>query len=173
MINAKLPAICVFCGASKGNSPEFIEAAKCKSPKRLLYSASQLVRTITDEKLTLPSALGRALAHDNRRLIYGGGNSGLMGLVAVSCREAGGQITGIMPRAIAEGGGEGDRTCESVAPDQPDTVLVLSMHERKMMMAEMADGGFVGLPGGLGTFEEVRELVFGLKDKDTELFNHR
>ena len=92
-----------------------------------------------------------------------------MGKVAVSCREAGGQLMGIMPRAIADGGGEGDRTYDSVALDHPDTVFVASMHERKMMMAELADGGFVGLPGGLGTFEEVRATIFTLKDQNTEL----
>ncbi len=96
-----------------------------------------------------------------------------MGQVAVSCREAGGQLMGIMPRAIADGGGEGDRTYNSVALDHPDTVFVGSMHERKMMMAELADGGFVGLPGGLGTFEEVSASIFTPKYQNTEPPIHR
>src|SRR5258708_37730978 len=91
-----------------------------------------------------------------------------MGQVAVSCREAGGQLMGIMPRAIADGGGEGDRTYNSVALDHPDTVFVGSMHERKMMMAELADGGVVGLPGGLGTFGGGGGSILSPKYQNTE-----
>lgn len=76
-----------------------------------------------------------------------------MGQVAGACREAGGQITGIMPRIIAEGKGD-----DPVAKDSSETVIVPTMHDRKKMMADLADGGFVGLPGGLGTFEEVGAL---------------
>ncbi|KAF8334148.1 uncharacterized protein EI90DRAFT_3051243 [Cantharellus anzutake] len=148
MSDDKRPSVCVFCGSTKGNRPEFADAA---------------------------TALGRALANDNRQLIYGGGTSGLMGRVAAACREAGGRVTGVVPRAIAEGGGEGDSVYNPISPDYPDTLFVGNMHERKMRMAELADGGFVGLPGGFGTFEEVLEAVtwtgLGIHEKPVVLLN--
>ncbi|MGY2046578.1 LOG family protein [Methylobacterium sp. JK268] len=94
-------------------------------------------------------ALGRHLALSGVGLVYGGGKVGLMGAVADAALAAGGHVTGIMPRALVEKeiGHEG----------LSDLRVVASMHERKAMMADLADG-FVALPGGLGTFEELFEV---------------
>jgi uncharacterized protein (TIGR00730 family) len=95
------------------------------------------------------AALGRALAAQGRTLVYGGGNVGLMGTVADAALAAGGRVIGVMPhhlvaREIAHGGLTELRTVES-------------MHERKQMMADLADT-FVLLPGGLGSLEEFFEV---------------
>ena len=105
-------------------------------------------------------ALGRAIGLQNRTLVYGGGSSGLMGSVSQASRDVGGQTLGFVPRAIARGGGEPGcaptlKEGRGVVEEDEGTVLVGSMHERKTRMAEAAEGGFFGLPGGYGTFEEV------------------
>lgn len=80
-----------------------------------------------------------------------------MGSVSEACRSVGGQTLGFVPTAIAQGGGEGcaPTTRKDVIQEDESTVLVGSMHERKTRMAEAAEAGFFGLPGGYGTFEEV------------------
>ena len=93
--------------------------------------------------------LGRILAREGLGLIYGGGGVGLMGACAKAAHEAGGQVLGIIPHFLKER----ERRLDIV-----ETVVVDSMHERKMMMFERADG-FVVLPGGIGTLEEVVELL--------------
>ena len=93
--------------------------------------------------------LGRILAREGLALIYGGGGVGLMGACAKAAHEAGGQVLGIIPHFLKER----ERRLDIV-----ETVVVDSMHERKMMMFERADG-FVVLPGGIGTLEEVVELL--------------
>ena len=93
--------------------------------------------------------LGRILARKSLALIYGGGGVGLMGACAKAAHEAGGQVLGIIPHFLKER----ERRLDIV-----ETVVVDSMHERKMMMFELADG-FVVLPGGIGTLEEVVELL--------------
>ncbi|MFN3522276.1 MAG: TIGR00730 family Rossman fold protein [Phenylobacterium sp.] len=95
------------------------------------------------------AALGAALAGEGLRLVYGGGGVGLMGACARAAHEAGGQVLGVIPGFLTSR----ERALESV-----QTVVVGSMHERKMMMFEEADG-FVVLPGGIGTLEEVVELL--------------
>ena len=94
-------------------------------------------------------AFGAALAGAGQRLIYGGGGIGLMGAVARGAHEAGGRVLGVMPEFLLSR----ERLFNDV-----ETVVVQSMHERKMIMFEKADA-FVVLPGGIGTLEEIVELL--------------
>jgi len=114
--------LCVFCGSSEGDDPVYRDAAQ---------------------------ALGRMLAAEGIGLVYGGASVGLMGAVADAALEAGGDVIGVMPRALFEK--------EIAHRGLPDLRVVGSMHERKALMAELADG-FVALPGGIGTFEELFEV---------------
>ncbi|KAG9103675.1 hypothetical protein FRC06_008925 [Ceratobasidium sp. 370] len=95
-------------------------------------------------------------------MVYGGGRRGLMGGTAFACAQAGGRVVGVLPQAIKASGGEG--TGPTVASESPadeaiwsnmEQIVVASMHERKKQMASQS-GAFIGLPGGYGTFEEVR-----------------
>jgi uncharacterized protein (TIGR00730 family) len=95
------------------------------------------------------SAFGRQIAAAKIRLIYGGGGTGLMGAVAQACHQAGGKVLGIMPEFL--------RQPEALYEDV-ETIVVTSMHERKLMMFEESDA-FVVLPGGVGTLEEIVELL--------------
>lgn len=115
--------LCVFCGSRHGARPAYAEAA---------------------------AELGRTLAARGIELVYGGGNVGLMGVVADACLAAGGTVTGVIPQALMdwEVGHSGLSRLE----------IVGSMHERKARMAELSDG-FIALPGGLGTFEELFEML--------------
>lgn len=100
-------------------------------------------------QLAAAAELGRALAAADLALIYGGGGVGLMGACARAAHEAGGKVLGIIPHFLKER----ERRLDVV-----ETVVVSSMHERKMMMFERSDA-FVVLPGGIGTLEEVVELL--------------
>lgn len=94
--------------------------------------------------------LARALLKDNVDLIYGGASIGVMGVVANAVLEGGGKVTGIIPE---------DLLSKEVAHSSlTDLRIVTSMHERKALMADMSDG-FVALPGGIGTFEEMFEIL--------------
>ncbi|WP_242395149.1 LOG family protein [Anaeromyxobacter oryzisoli] len=115
--------ICVFCGASGGRAPVHLEAAH---------------------------AAGRTLARRGLALVYGGGSVGLMGAVADGALDAGGEVIGVIPRAL--------QLRELAHPRLTSLHVVRSMHERKAKMAELADG-FVALPGGLGTLEELAEIL--------------
>ncbi len=92
---------------------------------------------------------GRALAAANLKLVYGGGGVGLMGATARGAHEAGGKVLGIIPDFLVG---------REHAFDSVETVVVTSMHQRKQMMFEQSDG-FAILPGGIGTLEEVVELL--------------
>lgn len=118
-----LQSICLFCGASPGADPAFRESA---------------------------IAFGRTLARRNIRLIYGGGSVGLMGLAADACLEAGGQVTGVIPRLLMEK--------EVGHAGLSDMRVVETMHERKALMTQLADG-FVAIPGGYGTLDELFEAL--------------
>ena len=131
--------VCVFCGSSPGTRPAYAEAAR---------------------------ALGRALADRRLGLVYGGGNVGLMGVVADAALDAGGEVIGVIPHALmAREIGHGGVTTMHV---------VDSMHERKALMADQADV-FIALPGGVGTFEELFEAItwtqLGLHAKPCGLLN--
>lgn len=94
-------------------------------------------------------ALGATLARRGLRLVYGGASVGLMGAVADAVLEAGGEVIGVIPESLMKK--------ELAHPGLTDLVVTRSMHERKTVMAERADG-FVALPGGIGTFEELFEI---------------
>ena len=114
--------VCVFCGSSPGASPAYAAAAR---------------------------RLAEVLVRRGVGLVYGGGSVGLMGVLADAALAAGGEVTGVIPRALWE------REVGHAA--LPDLRVVETMHERKALMAELADG-FVALPGGLGTLEEFFEV---------------
>ncbi|HEX3699183.1 MAG TPA: TIGR00730 family Rossman fold protein, partial [Phenylobacterium sp.] len=99
--------------------------------------------------LAAAKALGQALAKAQLKLVYGGGGVGLMGACARAAHEAGGRVLGIIPDFLVGR----ERALETV-----EHVIVSNMHQRKMMMFEAADA-FVILPGGIGTLEEVVELL--------------
>jgi uncharacterized protein (TIGR00730 family) len=111
-------------------------------------------------------ALGAALARSGRRLVYGGANVGLMGRLADAALAAGGEVLGIMPAALV--------AKEIGHRDLRELVVVDSMHERKAAMADAADA-FVALPGGMGTFEELCEMLtwsqLGLHRKRVVVFD--
>ncbi|MGX6646941.1 LOG family protein [Maricaulaceae bacterium MS644] len=118
----KLTSICVYCGSNTGASEDYRLAAK---------------------------AMGEALAEAGAQLVYGGGQVGLMGVLADACIDAGGQVIGVIPDFLHHK--------EIAHPRVPDMRIVKSMHERKLMMAEESDA-FIALPGGLGTMEELFEV---------------
>ena len=120
--------LCVFCGSNAGHDPRYRNAAE---------------------------ALGRLLAGRGIELVYGGGNVGLMGVIADACLGAGGTVIGVIPEALI-----GKEVAGRVVDHRGLTRLevVDSMHTRKARMAELADG-FIALPGGFGTFEEFCEVL--------------
>ncbi len=95
-------------------------------------------------------ALGEAIATRGIELVYGGSHVGLMGVVADAALARGGKVIGVLPRFMADK--------ELAHPQLTQLHLVGTMHERKQLMAELAEG-FVALPGGFGTFEEIFEAV--------------
>jgi uncharacterized protein (TIGR00730 family) len=119
------------------------------------------------EFLTAATRLGQLLAADDVRLIYGGGGVGLMGATARAARDAGGRVLGVIPDFLRGR----ERPVSNV-----ETVVVDTMHERKMMMFERADA-FIVLPGGIGTLEEIIELLswrrLDLHAKPTVFYNPR
>src|SRR5438093_7396323 len=131
--------ICVYSGSSFGASPEYAAVA---------------------------AAFGRACARRGLTVIYGGGSVGLMGALADSALSAGGEVIGVIPRAmIAE---------ERAHHGLTELIAVETMHERKYRMSQLADA-FVALPGGIGTLEEIIEiftwLQLGLHLKPVGLLN--
>lgn len=119
----QINSICVFCGSSGGRSPEFVAAAE---------------------------RLGADMAKAGIRLVYGGGDVGLMGATARAVLAAGGRVTGIIPEFLVRK--------EVMLEGLDDLHVVPDMHTRKRMMFEAADA-FVTLPGGIGTLEEVVEQM--------------
>ncbi|MFD8494368.1 TIGR00730 family Rossman fold protein [Amycolatopsis sp. NPDC059657] len=114
--------ICVFCGSSMGNSPEYAAAA---------------------------AALGTLLASRGIGLVYGGASVGTMGAVADAALAAGGEVIGVIPEALS--------SVEISHPGLTELHIVADMHERKAKMAALSDG-FLALPGGAGTLEELFEI---------------
>lgn len=115
--------ICVYCGSSMGYRPAYLAAAQ---------------------------TLGAELAQRQSTLVYGGAKVGLMGAVADAVLAHGGQVIGVLPKALM--------TKEIAHDGLTELHIVESMHERKLMMAELADA-FIALPGGLGTLEELSEIA--------------
>lgn len=93
--------------------------------------------------------LAKSLVERNLRLVYGGASVGIMGLVADAVLQLGGEAVGVIPQALAQK--------ELAHPNLTELHVTRSMHERKTMMAELADG-FIALPGGIGTLEEIFEI---------------
>jgi len=142
------PPIAVYCASNIGKSTAFAYAA---------------------------ISVGRALAAAGRPLVYGGANLGLMGTVSKAVLDAGGRTIGVIPRAMITKGGEGENIALAMpVADNTETKIVNSMHERKVEMAQRVQG-FIGLPGGFGTFEEVMEVTtwtqLGIHDKPVVVLN--
>ena len=110
--------------------------------------------------------LGAELVKRNIELVYGGASIGLMGAVADAVITHGGKVTGVIPQSIVD--------MEVAHPGLADLRVVADMHERKALMASLSDG-FIAMPGGLGTLEEIFEaltwLQLGLHAKPCALFN--
>ena len=94
--------------------------------------------------------LGELLAREKIELVYGGGMVGLMGVVADAALRHGGHVIGVIPQSLV--------IKKVVHEKLPDLRVVKNMHERKALMAELADG-FIALPGGYGTYEEIFEVL--------------
>ncbi|MBI5864632.1 MAG: TIGR00730 family Rossman fold protein [Planctomycetes bacterium] len=111
-------------------------------------------------------SVGRLLAERGQTLIYGGGGTGLMGAVADAVLESGGRVVGVIPHAL--------RTKELAHAGLTEMHVVDTMHQRKALMADLADA-FVALPGGLGTLEEICEistwLQLGIHQKPCAFLN--
>ncbi|MDQ1129256.1 TIGR00730 family Rossman fold protein [Microbacterium sp. SORGH_AS_0888] len=111
-------------------------------------------------------ALGEHLAARGVGIVYGGGRAGLMGVVADAARAAGGEVIGVIPQALVD--------AELAHPGLSELEIVPDMHTRKMRMADLADG-FVALPGGPGTLEELAEawtwLQLGFHRKPVALYD--
>ena len=131
--------ITVFCGSNSGFRTEYAEAAR---------------------------NLARLFVNQNIRLVYGGGNVGLMGIIADEVMRAGGEVIGIIPDSLDKKE-VGHRAITELR-------VVGSMHERKAQMAELADG-FIAMPGGIGTFEEFFEILtwaqLGFHEKPCAVLN--
>lgn len=117
-----MKSICVYCGSSPGRQPIYADAA---------------------------DSLAAALVKRNLRLIYGGAGIGIMGRLADQVLQLGGEVIGVIPKALAHK--------EIAHANLTELHITQSMHERKMLMAELADG-FIALPGGIGTLEELFEI---------------
>ena len=132
-------SICVYCGSRPGENPAYADAAR---------------------------AVGTWIGQHGGQLVYGGGRTGLMGLVAEATKAAGGRVVGVIPQALV------DKELANHACDELH--IVANMHERKAMMAERSNA-FLALPGGIGTFEELFEVwtwrQLGYHDKPIGLLN--
>lgn len=115
--------VCVFCGSSPGARPEYADMAR---------------------------RLGRELVARDIGLVFGGGNVGLMGVIADAVLDGGGDAIGVIPKAMIPKELAHERVTE--------LRIVATMHERKAQMAELSDA-FIALPGGLGTLEELFEVA--------------
>jgi uncharacterized protein (TIGR00730 family) len=118
-----MKSICVYCGSNAGNKPSYAERAK---------------------------SLGARIAAEGLQLIYGGGNVGLMGIVADAVLEHGGEVIGVIPEQLVQ--------WEVAHKGVTRLEVVANMHERKARMFDLADA-FVALPGGFGTLDEMFEML--------------
>ena len=137
--------------ARRQPEPRFPALQEPMAPPELksvcVYCASS--NAASEAWLADAATLGRALAGAGLRLVYGGGGVGLMGACARAAHEAGGRVFGVIPQFL---------TIAERPLDEVETVVVTSMHERKMRMFEEANA-FVVLPGAIGTLEEAVELL--------------
>lgn len=119
-------SVCVYCGSSTGRDEAYLKAGRL---------------------------LGRSLAKSGLRLVYGGGTKGIMGAVCEGALQAGGAVTGIIPRFLMN-----KEATENALGRLSELVVTENMHERKHIMFEKSDA-FVALPGGIGTVEEIVEIM--------------
>jgi len=135
----RLHRICVFCGSSTGGRTAYRQGAE---------------------------QLGALLVEREIELVYGGGNIGLMGVLADSVLAGGGRVIGVIPSFM--------QAKEVAHTGLTELRIVSSMHERKAVMSDLSDG-FIAMPGGFGTFEEFCEVVtwsqLGLQSKPCGLLN--
>jgi uncharacterized protein (TIGR00730 family) len=120
---SKIRKICVYCGSGPGTNPAFVEAAR---------------------------DFGEILAKNGIGLVYGGGAIGIMGAIARSAHEHGGEVTGIIPQFLM--------SRERALHGTHELIVTHDLHERKRKMFDLADA-FVALPGGVGTLEEIVEQM--------------
>jgi uncharacterized protein (TIGR00730 family) len=120
---SKIGKICVYCGSGPGTDPAYVQSAQ---------------------------ALGKILADNGIGLVFGGGSVGMMGTIAKSVLEHGGEVTGIIPEFLV--------AREHAERGANNLIVTRDMHERKRRMFEMADA-FVAMPGGVGTLEEIVEQI--------------
>ncbi|MFZ5637205.1 MAG: TIGR00730 family Rossman fold protein [Pseudomonadota bacterium] len=118
-----MKSICVYCGSNAGSKPAYAERAM---------------------------ALGARIAREGLQLVYGGGNVGLMGIVADAVLEHGGEVVGVIPEQLVK--------WEVAHTGVTRLEVVANMHERKARMFDLADA-FVALPGGFGTLDEMFEML--------------
>jgi uncharacterized protein (TIGR00730 family) len=134
-----MKTLCVYCGSNAGSQPIYTERA---------------------------IALGTRMAKDGITLVYGGGNVGLMGVVADAVLDAGGEVIGVIPEQLVN--------WEVAHKGLTKLEVVASMHERKARMFDLSDG-FVALPGGFGTLDEMFEMLtwrqLGIGDKPCAFFD--
>jgi uncharacterized protein (TIGR00730 family) len=116
-----------------------------------VYCGSSLGKSEVYQKAGL--TLGRSIAEAGLRLVYGGGTKGIMGAVAEGALRAGGKVTGIIPRFLLN-----REATEAALGNLDDLIVTENMHERKHKMFEQSDA-FVALPGGIGTVEEIVEIM--------------
>jgi uncharacterized protein (TIGR00730 family) len=137
----QIKSLCVFCGSSDKIHPGFIRSGRL---------------------------MGRTLAENGLRLIYGGGRTGVMGAVADGALEAGGEVIGVIIESM--------NTLALAHTALTNLDVTITMHERKARMHALADG-FITLPGGLGTFDELFETLtwgqIGVHEKPVGLLNVR
>jgi uncharacterized protein (TIGR00730 family) len=122
-MSPQIASVAVFCGSRAGNDPAYATAA---------------------------TTLGAGLARTGRRLVYGGGSIGLMGILADAVLAGGGDVLGVIPGFIAD--------WEVAHPALGQLDVVNTMHERKARLYAAADC-FIGLPGGIGTLDELIEII--------------
>ena len=116
-------SVCVFCGSAEG---------------------------VDDQHKAFAQGAGALIGQMGMRLIYGGGDLGLMGLVARACEESGGEVVGVIPEFLNK--------AHIIRQINNNHIVTEDMHDRKMRMFEMADV-FIALPGGIGTLEELTEVI--------------
>lgn len=132
-------SICIYCGSNPGRRAAYAHNAE---------------------------ELAKALISRNLQLVYGGASVGIMGLIANTMLEMGGQVVGVIPDALVRK--------EVAHANLTELHVTQSMHERKTLMAELADG-FIAMPGGIGTLEEIFEVwtwgQLGFHNKPCGLLN--
>ncbi len=119
----EIKSVCVYCGANTGNNSKYIEVAR---------------------------HVGEVIGNQKLRLVYGGGNVGLMGVMATAAKIGGAEIIGVIPQSLID--------MEIAMLDVHELIVVNTMHERKATMETRSDA-FIAMPGGFGTLDEFFEIV--------------